>query len=126
MSFIESIKSVFSQYVGFSGRARRSEYWWFALFVFIIEFILAFLGKMNGAGDIQGMNIFTILTGIFCLAIFLPSLAVTIRRLHDTGKSGWWVLLYLIPVIGEIIILIFCLFDSEPGVNKYGPNPKKA
>lgn len=126
MSFIESIKSVFSQYVGFSGRARRSEYWWFALFVFIIEFVLAFLGKMNGAGDIQGMNIFTILTGIFCLAIFLPSLAVTIRRLHDTGKSGWWVLLYLIPVIGEVIILIFCLFDSEPGVNKYGPNPKEA
>lgn len=126
MSFIESIKSVFSQYVGFSGRARRSEYWWFALFVFIIEFILAFFGKMNGAGDIQGMNIFTILTGIFCLAIFLPSLAVTIRRLHDTGKSGWWVLLYLIPVIGEVIILIFCLFDSEPGVNKYGPNPKEA
>ena len=118
MSFFEAVKSVFTQYVGFSGRARRSEYWWYTLFLFIVGFIL---GLIIGITGNQNMNYLIL---VFELAVFLPTLSVSVRRLHDTGKSGWWVLLSLIPVIGSIILIIFYVMDSEPGSNQYGPNPK--
>ena len=116
MSFVEAIKSVFSQYVGFSGRARRSEYWYFVLFEAVISSVLSGLGQKVAA--------FSVIGGIFALAVLLPGLAVCIRRLHDIGKSGWWILLSLIPVVGGIILIVFACKDSEPGDNQYGPNPK--
>lgn len=120
MSFTEAIKSVFSQYAGFSGRARRSEYWYFILFNMIAPAIL------SGLAAATGSTIFNILSGIYGLAVLIPGLAVTVRRLHDIGKSGWWILLGLIPCIGEIILLIWTVKDSDPGENQYGPNPKEA
>lgn len=105
MGFIAAIKSVLSQYAGFSGRARRSEYWWWVLFTLLWSWI-------------------PILNLILCLIFFLPSLAVAIRRLHDTGRSGWWILISLIPLIGFIVLLIFYCTDSQIGTNQYGPSPK--
>lgn len=118
MSFTDAIKSVITQYVGFSGRARRSEYWYFFLFNIIISTVLTALGSMTGAG------IFSTLSGLVSLALLLPGLAVAIRRLHDTGKSGWFILFVLIPIVGEILLIVWYCKDSQPGENQYGPNPK--
>ncbi len=114
MSFKDSIVTCFQKIVTFDGRARRSEYWWFQLCIFIIEAILYPLLNQQGI-------IYTVLS----IVIALASLSVTVRRLHDIGKSGWLVLLELIPVIGWIILLIWMCKDSEPGENKFGPNPKE-
>ncbi|NOU99408.1 DUF805 domain-containing protein [Paenibacillus planticolens] len=107
---------VLNNYVGFSGRARRTEYWMFVLFSVIVSIILAILESLLGLKSV--------LTGIYSLVVLLPSLAVAFRRLHDTGKSGWWILLGLIPLIGAIILIVFYCQDSEPNENEYGPNPK--
>ena len=116
MSFVESIQTVLSKYCDFNGRARRSEYWWFTLAYCILSGILS--------GFAQGSTIFGIISGLVSLALLLPSLGVSVRRLHDVGKSGWWLLLVLIPVIGAIILLVWECKDSDPGDNQYGPNPK--
>ncbi|MDD9271530.1 DUF805 domain-containing protein [Paenibacillus sp. GCM10023248] len=108
---------VLKNYVGFSGRARRKEYWMFVLFNLIISIGLAIIERI--------LDIKSVLTGIYSLAVLLPSLAVTFRRLHDTGKSGWWILIGLIPFIGSIVLIVFNCMDSEPNENKYGPNPKQ-
>ncbi|MFQ1016734.1 DUF805 domain-containing protein [Gilliamella sp. BG7] len=110
------IDCITKNYANFNGRARRKEYWMFALFNFILTFIAAIIDKMIGSP--------LAITAILALALLLPSLAVTVRRLHDTSKSGWWVLLQLIPYIGIIIIFVFCVLDSTPGRNQYGENPK--
>ncbi len=115
MSFFEAVQSCFSQYVGFSGRARRSEYWYFTLFNIVASAIVSFISNQAGI---------PFLPGIFSLALILPSIAVSVRRLHDIGKCGWWELLGLVPVIGQIILIIWALRDSDPGANQYGPNPK--
>lgn len=107
---------VLSNYVGFSGRARRQEYWMFVLINVIISIVLGILDAIMGTNSL--------LNGLYSLAVLLPSLAVTVRRLHDTGKSGWWLLISLIPIIGAIILLVFTCLDSEPEENQYGPNPK--
>lgn len=107
---------VIKNYAVFRGRARRKEYWMFILFSAIFAFVIAFLEPFLGAEDI--------LSTIYSLFLLLPSLAVTVRRLHDTGRSGWWVLISLIPLIGAIVLLVFTVLDSEPGENKYGPYPK--
>lgn len=107
---------VLQNYVGFQGRARRTEYWMFFLFNFIIGIVLGILGAVIGLGN--GLNY------LYSLAIFLPSLAVGCRRLHDTGKSGLWLLIALVPFVGAIVLLIFMCLDSEEGTNQYGPNPK--
>ncbi|MCH5676717.1 DUF805 domain-containing protein [Streptomyces gilvus] len=114
--FLEALK----KYAVFSGRARRKEYWMYALFVGIIYIVLAVI-----AGASKSMAGIALL-GVFYLAILLPSLAVGVRRLHDTGKSGWWLLFGIVPLVGGITLLVFTCLDSEPGPNKYGPNPKEA
>lgn len=114
------IDCITKNYVNFSGRARRTEYWMFQLFVFIIFMVLGFLGSFNGTLN----SIFFLIFCIFLIVIILPGLAVTVRRLHDTGKSGWWILISLIP-FGSVILLVFCLIDSMPGSNQYGANPKE-
>lgn len=116
MNFMDAVKSVYSNYVGFQGRARRSEYWWFFLF-YLIAYSVLYAIDLSVIG-------FPALSGIFALASFLPSLAVAVRRLHDTGRSGWWILISLVPLVGFIVLIIFYVMDSQPGVNQHGPNPK--
>lgn len=115
MSFAEAIRSAFSKYVTFSGRARRSEFWWFTLFTVILYIIAGIIDRAIGN------SVLTIIVG---LGLLLPSLAVTARRLHDTGRSGWWILIGLIPLIGAIVLLVFECQDSQPGANSYGSSPK--
>ncbi len=107
------------KYADFSGRARRKEYWFYILFYVIIAVVLSIID-----GIIMGSSGIGILTAIYMLAVLLPTLAVTVRRLHDIGKSGWWYLIVLIPLIGGIWLLILLLQDSQPATNAWGPNPK--
>ncbi|MCB1121117.1 MAG: DUF805 domain-containing protein [Verrucomicrobiae bacterium] len=109
---------VLKKYTVFEGRARRKEYWMFALFNIIIAVILLAVEIAIGGPGIVYM--------IYCLAVLLPSLAVCVRRLHDTGKSGWWILISLVPAVGGLILLVFMVMDSQPGDNQFGPNPKGA
>lgn len=104
------------KYVDFNGRAQRTEYWMFFLFNLVIAMLLSVVDYALGTPGIFGM--------IFALAILLPSIAVGARRLHDTDRSGWWLLIALIPFIGTIVLLVFLLLDSSPGDNRFGPNPK--
>ena len=113
---------VLKKYAVFDGRARRQEYWMFILFNIIITAVLALIDSLIGTVIRQAG--FGLLQGLYDLAVLIPSIAVTVRRLHDTGRTGWWILIGLIPVVGGIVLLIFMLLDSEPGENQYGPNPK--
>jgi len=106
---------VLKDYVAFTGRARRQEYWMFTLFNVIASIVLSIIETAIGINSV--------LTGIYSLAVLLPSLGVSARRLHDTGRSGWWLLIGLIPLIGAIILLVFMCQDSQDD-NKYGANPK--
>ncbi len=114
---------VLKKYAVFSGRARRKEYWFFALFSLIISIVLGIIDGTIGTFSAEaGMGL---LGGIYSLAILIPSIAVSVRRLHDTGRSGWWLFIGLIPLIGAIVILVFVLQNSQPGSNDYGENPKE-
>jgi uncharacterized membrane protein YhaH (DUF805 family) len=112
---------VLKKYAEFSGRARRKEYWMFVLFNLIIVFVLGFIDGVLGLTTEGGMGI---LGGLYSLAVLLPSIAVGVRRLHDTGRSGWWLLIAFVPFIGAIVLIVFFVLDSQPGGNEYGPNPK--
>jgi len=115
---------VLKKYAVFDGRARRKEYWFFALFNFVIVLVLATLDVGFGTFDPEsGLGV---LSGIYTLAVFLPAIGVTIRRLHDTDRSGWWILITLIPVIGAIWVLVLLVLDGTAGQNQYGPDPKAA
>jgi uncharacterized membrane protein YhaH (DUF805 family) len=107
---------VLKQYVNFSGRARRQEYWMFALIQTVILIVLSVLDRVIGS--------FPLLYALYALATLLPTLGVTVRRLHDTDKSGWFALLGLIPCVGFIILIVFAATEGTPGDNQYGPNPK--
>lgn len=110
-------------YADFNGRARRSEYWYFVLFNFIVSILIGFtFGVIAGILDMPAL---VYLAYLWSLAVFIPSLAVSVRRLHDIGRSGWWLLLSLIPLVGAIILIIWHCTDSQPGANQYGPNPKE-
>jgi uncharacterized membrane protein YhaH (DUF805 family) len=114
--------AVLRNYAGFSGRARRMEYWMFTLINVLISIGLAIVDVMTGmASPVTGLGV---LSCIYALAVFVPSLAVSVRRLHDTDRSGWWLLIAFIPLIGAIVLLVFMLLDGTPGDNKYGPSPK--
>ena len=115
----------FKQYAVFSGRARRKEYWMFVLFAFIIQILAAVLDNLL---DITFPGPYMFYGPIYIIAglvMILPNLAVTIRRLHDTGKSGWFIFISLIPFIGSIWLLVLMFTNSQPGENSYGPNPKE-
>ncbi len=109
-----------SKFADFSGRARRREYWTFALVNCLIALLLLILGLAFGE-DSPASNI---MVTIFYLIMLVPNLSVSVRRLHDIGKSGWYMFLGLIPLIGGLILLVWALMDSEPGENQYGKNPK--
>jgi uncharacterized membrane protein YhaH (DUF805 family) len=115
---------VLKKYAVFSGKARRKEYWFFVLFNIIIAFALTFIDFSTGLYDVEYEIGF--LSSLYSLAVLVPSIAVTIRRLHDTSRTGWWFLIAFVPIIGVIVLLVFMVFDSTPGDNQYGPNPKDA
>jgi uncharacterized membrane protein YhaH (DUF805 family) len=109
------------RFAEFGGRSRRKEYWMFTLFNMVIAIVLTILSVVFRESGIA--VIFSGLSLIYGLAAFIPGLAVTVRRLHDTGKSGWWVLIALVPLIG-LVLIVFMVLDSDPAANQYGPNPK--
>lgn len=131
MSFGQAVSTCFAKYVTFSGRARRSEYWYWQLFSFLSSLVVFFADlflKLPGFDVVN--NGTTIKYGwlviIWALILLLPTIAVTVRRLHDTGRTGLWWLLSLVCCIGSLAIFFFSLGDSQPGANEYGPNPKGA
>jgi uncharacterized membrane protein YhaH (DUF805 family) len=107
---------VLKKYAVFTGRARRKEYWCFFLITLIISIILAVIDGILTAG---------LLGGLYMLAVLIPGIAVSVRRLHDSGRSAWWLLIGLVPLLGGIILLVFMALDSTPGENQFGPNPKE-
>ena len=108
---------VLKKYADFNGRARRMEFWMFALVNFVVMIVLSLVDGMIGM---------PLLGAIYGLAVLIPSLAVGARRLHDTGRTGWWQLIGLIPFIGVVVLIVLWALDGNPGDNKYGPNPKGA
>lgn len=105
MTFQEAIRVCFQKYADFNGRAKRPEFWWFVLFTFLASMILGVVSNM--------------LSGLFSLAVIVPSLAVGARRLHDIGRSGWWQLIWLVPVIGWIIMIYWCAQESNSTSNEF-------
>ena len=112
----------YKKYAVFSGRARRKEYWFFILFMTIALLLLSIVDRVTGTWDpTSDLGLFTL---IFALGSTIPAIAVSVRRLHDTDRSGWWFLIQLIPLIGGIVFLVFCCLDSSAGQNRFGANPK--
>jgi len=113
---------VLKNYVGFNGRAQRAEFWYFTLFNFLAVLALTFVDALIGTYSAEGG--LGLISSIYLLGVMLPGIAVAIRRLHDTNRSGWWYLLILVPLIGAIVLIVFFVQDSSPGTNEYGPSPK--
>lgn len=117
---------VLQQYADFEGRARRKEYWMFTLVNFLIimglQTLLFMVAGMNPESALGFFLSGTV--GLYALGVFIPGIAVTVRRLHDTNRSGWWIFIGFLPIIGAIILLVFLVQDSQPGTNQYGENPK--
>ena len=127
MDFGTAITSFWTNYVNFKGRARRSEYWFAVLFLFLTNLAATFVDSAVFDTDITGL----LETGggglvgtLWAFAVLLPSVALLVRRLHDTGRSAWWLLIALIPLAGAIVLFVFTVFDSDPGENKFGVSPK--
>jgi len=113
---------VLKKYTEFNGRARRKEYWMFVLFNILIMIVLLIIDKVIGTYSMKsGVGLLQV---IYSLAVLIPGLAVTVRRLHDSGKSGWWILIGLVPFVGGIVLLIFMVLESQAGDNEYGAYPK--
>jgi uncharacterized membrane protein YhaH (DUF805 family) len=113
MTFSEAIKDGFDHYVKFDGRARRSTFWYWVLFGFLVGIAANIIDAILGSGPV--------VSSIVGLGLFLPGLSVAIRRLHDTGRSGWWYLIVLIPLIGIIVLIVFWVQEGDEGDNEYGP-----
>lgn len=114
MTFGEAVRSGFEHYAKFDSRASRPEFWWWVLFVILMGIGANLIDLAIGA------PVFSAITG---LGLLLPNIAVSIRRLHDTDRSGWWILIWLIPLIGLIVLLVFYLQQGDPGENRFGPPP---
>jgi uncharacterized membrane protein YhaH (DUF805 family) len=115
VTFGEAVRSGFDNYVTFSGRASRPAYWWWFLFAVIVAVVASIIDAAIGTWGVVG--------GLAGLALLLPNLAVSVRRLHDTNRTGWWILIGLIPIIGFIVLLVFYLQEGDEGENEYGPPP---
>ena len=109
---------VLKKYAVFTGRARRTEYWMFALINFIIALAIGIVEGILGGPGVIGL--------LYGLAVLIPAIAVSVRRLHDTGRSGLWLLISFVPLVGFIVLLVFMVQDSDAGQNQYGMNPKEA
>jgi uncharacterized membrane protein YhaH (DUF805 family) len=114
MSFADAVRTCFSKYFDGKGRAGRSEYWWFFLSFWIVYIVAAIIGSASKA---------TWLIAIVALAYVIPLITAAVRRLHDTGRSGWWYFISLIPLVGTIILIVFLATEGNPGPNEYGPPP---
>ena len=115
---------VLKNYATFSGRARRKEYWMFFLISALISIVLTLLDILLGTYSVEYEA--GLFSGLYSLLILIPSIAVVVRRLHDSDRSGWWILISLIPLIGVIVLFVFTCLDSQPGTNRFGANPKEA
>lgn len=116
MSFADAVRTCLTtKYMDFSGRGRRSEYWWFFLFNVLVSTVVNVIAS--------AINL-TFLTYLVSLALLLPGLGAAVRRLHDTGKSGWMILIGIIPLVGAIVLLVFLVTDTSPAGDRYGPSPK--
>ncbi|HEX6928474.1 MAG TPA: DUF805 domain-containing protein [Gammaproteobacteria bacterium] len=114
---------VLKKYALFTGRARRKEYWMFSLFNLVISFVLGFIDGLLGIVTPLGVGI---LGGVYTLAVLLPVVALTVRRLHDGNRSGWWCLIVLVPIAGPLALLVLMILEGTAGENRFGPNPKEA
>lgn len=129
MNFMQSVTTCFSKYITISGRARRSELWWFVLFLVIGNAVAGWLDSAIFGTSTMMMGDMTFeyssgfIGGIFTLATFLPNIAVSVRRLHDLDKSGWWLLIAFIPLIGFIILLVWFVRKGTAADNRFGPDP---
>jgi uncharacterized membrane protein YhaH (DUF805 family) len=115
---------VLKKYTVFEGRSRRSEYWYFALYNLLISVVLTLVDLGIGTYDHKAR--IGLFGAIYALAVFIPGLAVAIRRLHDTNRRGWWLLIAFVPIAGAIVLIVFMVVDSDSGENQYGANPKLA
>ncbi|MDA8796005.1 DUF805 domain-containing protein [Aquiluna sp.] len=129
MDFQTALRSFWKRYRDFRGRSRRSEYWFIQLFLVVTNIAVAIIDLAlmgwdvdrfiaNGGGGIVGL--------VWILVTIVPALAVLVRRLHDTGKSGWWALVGFLPLVGAVVLLVFTVTDSSPGENKFGLSPKES
>ncbi len=125
MTFMESVQTCIKEnYCNFEGRAPRSEYWWFTLFLALLEIVTSVLDGFLGTYTVTSSGkMIGFINLIFLLAILLPSIAVAVRRLHDTDRSGWFYLLVFIPLIGSIILIIFFIQQGTNGRNRFGDDP---
>lgn len=119
MNFQQAVQSVFSNYANFRGRACRSEFWWFQLFLLLGGIVAALLDLFANTNLLGGSPLAT----LFWLATIIPDLAVTVRRLHDTDSSGWWILLGLIPLIGMVVLIVWWCQKGSRGYNRFGADP---
>ena len=119
MNFQQAVQSVFSNYAKFRGRAARSEFWWFQLFIVLGGIVAAVLDLLANSNVLGGEPLAT----LFYLATIIPGLAVSVRRLHDTDSSGWWLLLGLIPLIGMIVLIVWWCLEGSRGYNRFGSDP---
>lgn len=117
LTFDQAVKRVLNNYAGFTGRASRAEFWWFYLFLFIVSCVI------NTLFVITGLNIFQWIAWAVNLGLLIPSLAVSVRRLHDIGRAGGWIFINLIPIVGCILFIIWCVKPSEPEPNRFGNVP---
>jgi uncharacterized membrane protein YhaH (DUF805 family) len=125
---MERMLQPYRKYFDFNGRARRSEYWLFVLFMAIVVMVLealAAVAAISGASNLGPPQHAVILaTSAFFLVTMIPLLALKFRRLHDTNRSAWWLLIGLAPLLGALVLLVFLLLDGTPGENRFGPDPK--
>ncbi|HEX2559544.1 DUF805 domain-containing protein [Phenylobacterium sp.] len=114
------------KYADFNGRARRAEYWLFTLLMILISLPLSVISGVAGAADETGAGAVggSLILLLVMLGLIIPSIAVTVRRLHDTNRSGWWILISFIPLVGGLILFVFSVLDGTPGPNNFGPDPK--
>lgn len=118
--YVEALK----KYAVFGGRSRRKEYWFFLLFSMIISAALTIIDVV--VGTFSSSSGIGLLSGIYSLAVLIPSIAVSVRRLHDIDRTGWWILISLVPIIGTIVLVVFAVQDGTTGSNQHGSNPKAA
>jgi uncharacterized membrane protein YhaH (DUF805 family) len=119
MNFQQAVQSGFSNYTNFRGRAARSEFWWWQLFIVLGGIVATLLDLFANSSALGGSP----LTTLFWLVTIIPDLAVTVRRLHDTDSSGWWILLALIPLIGMVVLIVWWCLEGSKGYNRFGADP---
>ncbi|NTX32286.1 DUF805 domain-containing protein [Burkholderia pyrrocinia] len=122
MNFSEAIRSVLNQYAKFEGRARRAEYWYFALLSCILSVVSQVIGAVGRNAGLVTLLLLGVLF-LISLALIVPGIAVSVRRLHDTGRSGWFLLIGLIPIVGAILLLVWMCSRGTEGTNRFGANP---